>query len=37
MVFAGDPNKFESLTVGFEVTKPAEWQFITAEENLKKL
>jgi hypothetical protein len=37
MVFAGDSNKFESLTVGFKVTKPAEWQFITAEENLENL
>ncbi|PHS12126.1 MAG: hypothetical protein COA86_18710 [Kangiella sp.] len=30
-------NKFESLTVGFELTKPSEWQFITAEKNLENI
>ena len=35
--FAEASNKFESMTVGFEVTKPAEWQFITAEENLENI
>jgi len=35
--FAGTSDKFESFTVGFEVTKPTEWQFITAEENLENI
>lgn len=33
---AGD-NTFKSVTVGFEVTKPASWQFVTAEQNLENL
>lgn len=37
LALAGTPNKFESLTVGFEVTKPLEWKFITAEENLENI
>lgn len=37
IALAGTPNKFESLTVGLEVTKPSEWQFITAEENLENI
>lgn len=36
-VFAQDVNVFESATVGFKVTKPSEWQFVTAEENLERL
>ena len=36
-VFAQDVNVFESVTVGFKVTKPSEWQFVTAEENLERL
>ncbi len=36
-VFAQDDNVFESVTVGFKVTKPSEWQFVTAEENLESL
>lgn len=36
-VFAQDTNVFESVTVGFKVTKPSEWQFVTAEENLENL
>jgi hypothetical protein len=33
---AGD-NTFKSVTVGFEVSKPASWQFVTAEQNLENL
>ncbi len=36
-VFAQDTNVFESVTVGFKVTKPTEWQFVTAKENLENL
>lgn len=36
-VCAQDANVFESVTVGFKVTKPSEWQFATAEENLENL
>ncbi|MEA1988328.1 MAG: hypothetical protein U9N57_03835 [Pseudomonadota bacterium] len=36
-VFAQDTNVFESVTVGFKVTKPSEWKFVTAEENLENL
>lgn len=38
--FGRDPNVFESLIVGFKVTKPSEWHFVTAEktfENLKRV
>jgi hypothetical protein len=35
-VFA-DSNVFKNVTVGFEVTKPASWQFVTAEQNLENL
>ena len=35
--FAQDTNVFESVTVGFKVTKPSEWQFVTAEENIENL
>lgn len=35
--FAQDTNLFESKNIGFMVTKPNEWQFVTAEENLKHL
>jgi hypothetical protein len=35
---AGDTNNtFKSVTVGFEVTKPQSWRFITAEQNLENL
>ena len=38
MAFAGDSdNTFRSITVGFEVTKPASWQFLTAKQNLENL
>lgn len=37
-VLAGDTvNTFKSVTVGFEVTKPSSWQFVTAEQNLENL
>ena len=32
-----DPNVFKSVTVGFELTKPSSWQFVTAEQNLESL
>lgn len=35
--FAQDTNVFESVTVGFKVIKPSEWQFVTADENLENL
>lgn len=35
--FAEDTNVFESATVGFKVTKPDDWQFITAQENLDNI
>lgn len=35
--FADSSNEFESVTVGFKVTRPPDWQFITAEENLDNL
>jgi hypothetical protein len=35
--FAAPPNEFESVTVGFKVTKPTEWQFVSADENLENL
>jgi hypothetical protein len=34
---SADDNTFKSVTVGFELTKPAEWQFVTAEQNLENL
>lgn len=37
IVHAGDSNRFESLTVGFSVIKPTEWQFVTADENIENL
>jgi hypothetical protein len=38
MAFAGDSeNTFRSATVGFEVTKPESWQFLTAQQNLENL
>ncbi len=35
--FAADPNTFGSVTAGFKITKPNDWLFITAEENLEIL
>ena len=38
IAFAGDSeNTFRSATVGFEVTKPKSWQFLTAQQNLENL
>jgi hypothetical protein len=38
MAFAGDSdNTFRSVTVGFEITKPESWQFLTAEQNLENI
>ena len=34
---AADDDTFRSVTVGFEVTKPASWQFATAQQNLENL
>jgi hypothetical protein len=34
---ADEAEVFKSLTAGFEVTKPADWQFATAEQNLENL
>lgn len=36
-VVANNGNQFESITVGFKVTKPNNWQFVTAEENLENI
>lgn len=36
-VVADNAEVFESVTVGFKVTKPNDWQFVTAEENLENL
>ena len=35
--FADNTNQFESITVGFKVTKPNDWQFVTADENLENI
>jgi len=38
IALAGDSeNTFRSVSVGFEVTKPKSWQFLTAEQNLENL
>jgi hypothetical protein len=34
---AGSADVFRSATAGFEVTKPAEWTFISAEQNLENI
>lgn len=34
--YAND-NIFKSISVGFEITKPKEWSFVTAQENLDNL
>jgi hypothetical protein len=34
---ADDANNFKSMIAGFEVTKPAKWRFLTAEQNLESL
>ncbi|MFO7529002.1 MAG: hypothetical protein R6W86_09400 [Marinobacter sp.] len=35
--FAQEKNLFESVTVGFKVTKPDDWNFISAEQNRESL
>jgi hypothetical protein len=35
--YTADVDLFKSVTAGFEVTKPAGWQFITADQNLDNL
>jgi hypothetical protein len=38
LAFAGkSENTFRSVSVGFEITKPESWQFLTAEQNLENL
>ncbi len=37
VVYANSTSDFESVTVGFKATKPANWQFVTAQENLENL
>jgi hypothetical protein len=38
IALAGDnENTFRSVSVGFEITKPESWQFLTAEQNLENL
>lgn len=34
---ADDANTFSSVTFGFEITKPADWHFMTAEEHYENL
>ena len=34
---AADDNVFKNVTVGIELSKPASWQFVTAEQNLENL
>ena len=36
-VAADSSNKFNSISAGFEITKPNGWYFVTAEENLENL
>ncbi len=38
IAFAGESeNTFRSVSVGFEITKPESWQFLTAEQNMENL
>ncbi len=37
LAFAGSENTFSSKTVGFSVTKPDSWQFLSVEQNLENL
>ena len=32
-----DPNVFEDTTIGFKVTKPSEWRFVTSKEHIDNL
>lgn len=34
---AGDPNVFSNATAGFQLTKPTEWHYITAAQNMKNI
>lgn len=36
-VKAEDTNVFENVTVGFKVTKPNDWQFVTVKDNFDNL
>lgn len=36
-VYAQDPDLFESITLDFKVTKPSDWQFLSAEANQENL
>jgi hypothetical protein len=35
--FAENSNEFESITAGFKVTKPNDWIFMTAQENIENI
>lgn len=37
VAWAGDAQVFQSQTAGFQVAKPADWHFLTAEQNLQNL
>lgn len=37
IVCADSIHVFENKTVGIKVTKPTDWQFVTAEENLENI
>jgi hypothetical protein len=37
LAFAASDNTFINVTVGFSVTKPDSWQFLTVEQNLENL
>jgi len=34
---AGESDAFRSATAGFEITKPADWHYLTAEQNQENL
>jgi hypothetical protein len=35
--YASDPEVFKNQTAGFQVTKPAEWHYVTAAQNLENI
>lgn len=35
--FANSNNDFESVTVGLKITKPTDWQFLSAQDNMENL
>ena len=37
IAFAQDDNVFINVTTGFKITKPSDWLFVTAEENLENI